>query len=317
MIARGLGEMHLAELSRQLSDAGVPFALATVIYRRAPVSAHLGDKAIVTGEGRIIGWIGGNCAQSAVRREAMAVIATGQPRLLQLTLDGAELAEAERASVTTVPMTCPSGGEVSIYIEPHVTAPQVVAIGETPVVRALAQLAPVLDFDVMLVGATELASLELLPMAFVVVASAGQYDEEALQAALRSPARYVGLVASRRRAKSVLDALASYGVAAEDIARVRTPAGLDIGGVSQEEIALSILAEIVQEYRAAQRELAGRVADGQTTTVIEVARDPVCGMDVEVAGARHMAEHGGTEYYFCCPHCRKDFLAEPERFLSA
>ncbi len=309
--------MHLAEFSRQLSEAGVPFALATVIYRRAPVSAHLGDKAIVTGEGRIIGWVGGNCAQSAVRREAMAVIATGQPRLLQLTLDAAELATGERASVTTVPMTCPSGGEVSIYIEPYVTAPQVVAIGETPVVRALTQLAPILDFDVTVVGGTELATLDLPPMAFVVVASAGQYDEEALQAALRSPARYVGLVASRRRAKSVLDVLASYGVAAEDIARVRTPAGLDIGGVSQEEIALSILAEIVREYRAAQHELAGNVAEAQTTTVIEVARDPVCGMDVEIDGARYVAELDGVTYYFCCPHCRKDFLTEPQRFLSA
>ncbi|HVA37297.1 MAG TPA: XdhC family protein [Candidatus Dormibacteraeota bacterium] len=317
MIDARLAEPRLAELSRELTEAGVPFALATVVYRKAPVSSHVGDKAIVTGDGRLFGWIGGSCSQPIVRREALAVIASGKPKLLRLAIDGDEAGETGEA-VATVPMACPSGGEVSIYIEPHVTAPLVVAIGDTPVVRALARLAPVLDFEVTVVGAEtpDLASLEFAPTAFVVVASAGHYDDEALLAALRSSVRYVALVASRRRAATVLEVLASYGVPREDLDRIHTPAGLDLGAVSQEEIALSILAEIVQAYRSPQREMMEHAGDVREERAPETARDPVCGMDVEIEGARHRAEHGGEVYYFCCPHCRMSFVKEPERYLA-
>jgi len=322
-------EPRLAELSRALASAGEPFALATVVYRKAPVSAQLGDKAIVTEDGRIFGWIGGSCSQSAVKREALAAIASGQPRLLRLTLDAGDVA-AESDTVTTVAMSCPSAGEISIYIEPHVAAPQIVAIGDTPVVRALARMALALGFEATVVCSepfgereerivtapiADLSTLTFAPMSFVVVAAAGQHDEEALVAALRSPARYVGLVASRRRSASVLDGLASLGFSSEELARVHTPAGLNIAAVSQEEIALSILAEIVQEYRAAQRNLVSRSQSPTVSAAAQPARDPVCGMDVEIAGARHVAEHAGVTYYFCCPRCRADFVQAPERYL--
>jgi xanthine dehydrogenase accessory factor len=149
----------------------------------------------------------------------------------------------------------------------------------------------------------------------VVVASAGSCDEEALQAALRSPAPYVALVASRRRAAAVLEVLRASGCTEEQLARVRTPAGLEVGAVTQEEIALSVLAEIVSVYRGRQRQRVA-VAPLPGAASPATARDPVCGMEVEVARARHTAEHAGATYYFCCPHCRQHFLKDPERHLG-
>lgn len=329
-----LGNPHLIQAAEELTQAGMPFALATVVYRKAPVSAHIGDKAIITAEGRLIGWIGGSCSQGVVRREGQAAIASGRPRLLRLTPepDGEPAADG----LSTVPMTCPSGGEMEIYIEPQVLAPQVVAVGGTPLVRALGQLAPVLGFDVTLVGERgehdgaegvqvltlpELQHQSLGANAFVVVASAGHYDEEALLAALQTSVPYIALVASRRRAEAVLEVLAGSGCSSEQLQRVRAPAGLALGAVTQEEIALSVLAEIVQEYRQRQQQ---QVAAASAAGPLELplvapalAKDPVCGMDVEIEGARHKAEYNGATYYFCCPHCRQHFLKAPEQYLES
>jgi xanthine dehydrogenase accessory factor len=322
------GDVRVVEDARRLEAAGRSFALATVVYRKPPVSAQLGDKALITSDGRLVGWIGGSCTQSVVRREAEAAIRSGRPRLLRLTAEPG-VGETRAEGLATLPMTCPSGGEVEIYIEPHIQRPRVVAVGRTPVAQALARLAPVVGFDAMqVVGSadagqgTEAVTLEDLDAgaldanAFVVVASAGHYDEEALAAALRTPVPYIGLVASRRRAAAVFTLLRASGCTEEQLARVRTPAGLAIGAVTQEEIALSILAEVVGVYRERQRALAD-TAPAPAAATPAVARDPVCGMEVEVAGARHTAAFEGVTYYFCCPHCRKHFLDQPARYVGA
>ena len=321
-----LNNVQLTEAARELTAAGQPFALATVVYRKPPVSSQVGDKAIVTADGRLIGWIGGSCSQPLVRREAVAAIQSGRPRLLRLTTEpSADATPGE--SVTAVPMTCPSGGEVEVYIEPQVLRPRVVAVGNTPLVRALGQLAPALGFEVALVAdlseepaftrtltLQELKDAALDGNSFVVVASAGHYDEEALLAALRTPAPYIALVASRRRAQAVREVLAGSGATPEQLDRVRTPAGINIGAVTQEEIALSVLAEIVAEYRRRQQQ---QVAATPLVVAAPVlAKDPVCGMEVEVATSRFTTEHAGATYYFCCPHCRHHFLKDPAQYLE-
>lgn len=324
----------LLRVARDLEAAGEPYAVATVVSRRPPVSAHVGDKAIVTADGRLVGWIGGSCSQPVVRREGLAAIQTGRPRLVRLTTEAT--AAPPQEDTTTVVMTCPSGGEVEIYIEPHVQRPVLVAAGDTPLVQALARLAPVVGFGAVIVsdaaesGAGEppadgegprrmsLASLpgtRFGPHTFFVVASAGHYDEDALAAALATPARYIGLVASRRRARAVLEVLRGRGIPEEQLGRIRNPAGLDLGAVTQEEIALSILAEVVAEYRRSLRESVAEAAG--TAVTVALARDPVCGMEVEIATARHVAEYAGRTFYFCCPHCRHHFLKDPERYLAA
>src|SRR5438034_4008271 len=148
---------------------------------------------------------------------------------------------------------------------------------------------------------------------FVGVATQGHYDEDALQRALETPARYVGLVASRKRAESVLGYLRDRGVHDEALARVRAPAGLDLGEIAHEEIAVAILAELVMEQAAAGP---ARIAPAPERES-EEAVDPVCGMTVEVAGARHRVEHDGRMYYFCSAGCAKGFEDDPDRYVVA
>lgn len=327
------GTDRLLEAARRLEAAGQPFAIATVVSRQPPVSAQVGDKAIIGENGELVaGWIGGNCSQPVVRREAQAAIRSGRPRLLRLTAQASGGPERV-GDITTVAMTCPSGGEVEIYIEPHLRRPRLVAAGATPLVAALARMAPVLGFEVFVAAEpaeeldvpsehvrraslSEVAEVGTGGDVYHVVASMGRYDEDALAEALRTDAPYIALIASRRRSQAVLDCLRGMGCGEAQIARIRTPAGISIGAVTQEEIALSVLAEIVSVHR---QRLSERRGGPVPLTVIApaTARDPVCGMEVEIEGARHVAEHGGKTYYFCCPHCRQHFLKEAERYLSA
>jgi xanthine dehydrogenase accessory factor len=320
-----LGNARLFAVARELEARGEPFAVATVVSRRPPVSARLGDKALIKADGSIVGWIGGSCAQPVVRREALAAIAAGAPRLVRLTTQDIGGLPAWEG-VTHVAMTCASGGEAEIYIEPIQQRPTLVAVGDTPLVHALAQLAPVVGFAVTLVTEgpaasegteTQVALAELRPErirpgSFVVVATAGHYDEEALAKALASPARYIALVASRKRAATVMEFLRDRGLPDEALRRVKNPAGLDIKAATQEEIALSILAEMVQAYRTGMA-----AAEPLPMAAPVLAVDPVCGMEVEVASARHRHEHDGTTYYFCCPHCKARFAKDPARYLTA
>lgn len=322
-----LGNARLLTVARELEERGEPFALATVVSRRPPVSARLGDKALIKADGSMIGWIGGSCSQPVVRREALAAMAEGSPRLVQLTT-GEMGGPPALEGVTKVAMTCASGGEAAIYIEPHQQRPVLVAMGETPLVEALAQLAPVVGFAVTVVterpaegrlaagqmALSELAPESIRPGSFVVVASAGHYDEEALAKALASPARYIALVASRKRSGVVMEYLRDRGLPEEVLRRVKSPAGLDLGAGTQEEIALSILAEIVKEYRSTPAEATASIELPMAEPVLAV--DPVCGMEVEVAAARHSHEHEGTTYWFCCPHCKARFVKEPARYLD-
>ncbi|WPD18243.1 XdhC family protein [Thermaerobacter composti] len=275
-----------------LRARGYSFALATVIRRRPPVSSRAGDKALITADGRIEGWIGGSCSESIVRRQALAALADGQPRLIQIRVDvPADAATAEEsdegqepgaaggegdARVVTVAMTCPSGGEVDVYIEPFVRPPQLIACGDTPLAYALVQMAAMVGFEPVLVYGREappeaavpggraisvdaLEDFEPVPEAYAVVATMGHFDEECLQRWLAAGVPYVALVASRKRAAAVKEVLAGAGVPAADLERVRNPAGLDLGAVTQEEIAVSILADIIRQRRARLRAHAGMV----------------------------------------------------------
>jgi xanthine dehydrogenase accessory factor len=252
---------EILELANELSRRGEPFVLATVVWARAPSSGKPGSTALVTSDGRIHGWLGGACAEPTVIREARTALTDGEPKLLFLGTPE-ELDEHRRDGVVTVPIACQSEGALEVYVEPVVPSPQLVAIGRTPTVRALAALGSALgwrtvvvdpdgDEDAYPLAGRVVTSLDLQAAgvderSFVVVATQGHYDEEALRAALETPAAYVGLVASARRAGSVTGYLAERGVGADAIARVRAPAGLDLGHVAPEEIAVAILAELVQ-----------------------------------------------------------------------
>jgi len=227
----------------ELEQAGVPFVEATVVRCASPTSARPGDRAIVLGDGTIDGFVGGSCADSTVRLQALRVLETGEPVLLKI-LPGEEDGPAEEEGAVVVANPCLSGGALELFLEPHLPRPRVAVAGGSPVARAFCELAERVGFAPRL-GAVAMEGDEA-----AVVASLGHGDEDAVRRALEAGAGYVALVASRRRGAAVLDALRAGGVSEEALRRVRTPAGLDLGARTHEEIALSILAELVAHRRA-------------------------------------------------------------------
>src|SRR5579875_4178504 len=307
----------LLELAHQLTQEGKPFVLATVVWCERPTSAKPGAQALIEADGSMTGWIGGSCSQPIVVREAVRALQAGdEPYLLHL---GPTDTATARHHVRVFPMTCASGGALEIYIEPHIPYPQLVLIGNSPILFALHQLASTLAFTIIQLEHADLSQMELDSRTFIVIATHGEYDEDALEQALRSPARYVGLVASRRRADTCRAYLRAAGMEEHLLARLHAPAGLDIGAVTPEEIAASILAELVQVRRrqAAQKpEMSGPAPASAASATPATAIDPVCGMIVEVAAARQCSTYQGQDFYFCCPACKRLFESDPQRYLA-
>ncbi|HBY95488.1 MAG TPA: XshC-Cox1-family protein, partial [Chloroflexi bacterium] len=256
--------MNLFEQIYELNRAGESFAVATVVRVEKPISARPGDKAIITADGSLQGWVGGGCAQNVVIREAQKAIRDTQPRFLRLIGSGATSSSASEG-VLEFPITCHSGGTMDVYLEPVLPRPQLILFGASPVAVTLAKLARVLDFEVAVFDpeierdhfpdadfvSTELdlAQIRIHPIAFVVVTTQGHDDEAALEIAARSGVPYVAFVASRKKFASSAAYLRERRVSDEQVARIKAPAGLDLGAVTPEEIAASILAEIIQRRR--------------------------------------------------------------------
>lgn len=324
---------ELLQLAADLARKGEPFVVALVVRRESYSSAHQGDMAIITADGAYHGWLGGNCTRPTVKREARRALADGQPRLVSLSPDAPD----PRPGVTAVPMTCGSGGSVDIYLEPVLPVPQLLLFGPSPAASALARLGKAMGYTVTLVdpGAdgpsppeadrvhADARAPDLRELSrnsehlFAVVATMGESDEDAITSALSLEPAYLAVVASRKRFALVRETLLARGLPAAALDRIRNPAGLDLGARLPEEVALSIMAELVQLRRARAAELAREAEAAPPPPAEEEALDPVCGMTVVVATARHRAEHEGRRYYFCNPRCREKFLAEPSRTLAA
>jgi len=315
--------------------------VATVVAVRRPTSARPGASGIILPDGAIEGWVGGSCAQPIVVKEALRALADGEPRLLRLSR---ELPSDSRRGdgVVDYVMTCHSGGTLEIYVEPHLPAAQLWVAGTTPIAQALVELGAASGYRVSLVDPVALPeafpaaervvaeagfrALEATAPPFVVVATQGSWDEEAVASALTRDVAYVGLVASPTRAAAVREYLAGEGLAPERVAALRAPAGLDLGAVTPAEVALSILAELVQVRRGRAAFVA---APGPATLARAVAPpavpvdasigeivllDPICGMTVEREHARHIAEHAGVVYAFCSVGCRARFVKDPAAY---
>jgi len=313
----------LFTLAADLRRRGEPFALATVVRCERPTSAKPGAKALIRPDGRMTGWVGGACAEPVVAREALAALRDGQPRLVVLVGEGGH-DPTRTEGIVHLPMTCHSGGTLEIYVEPFLPKASLVLVGHGPVIDTLAALARTTGYDVVVRRGEELAAaargdLALGPDTSVVVATHGELDEDALTRVLASPAGYVSLVASRRRAAAIAETLRARGVRAEDLGRLKAPAGLDIGAVTPEEIAVSILAEIVHARHERKSDSPSGVSasPGAAAPAAAEARDPICGMAVETATARHRSDWAGRTVYFCCLRCKETFDADPLRYAGA
>jgi xanthine dehydrogenase accessory factor len=293
----------------ELRERGETFVVATVVRVDPPTSARPGDKALIAADGTLWGWIGGSCSESLVRREALHAMGDGQPRLVKIAPD---MAPEHEPGVVAHVSTCPSAGSLDVFIDPHLPRPLLLVIGDTPAAHTLIRLGATIGYETCAVHPRAVASdfpeadrvidsLELAPThpgatTWAVVATMGHYDEEAIEALLPFDLAYLGLVASRKRAATVLSVLTDRGKQGLD--RVRRAADSSVGG-SQEEIALAVLAEIVAERQAHQ--------PSYTIALPETAIDPICGMTVEIKGALQTLTMGETTSYFCGAGCLDAF----------
>jgi xanthine dehydrogenase accessory factor len=315
---------ELLDLLHEYAVTGTPHVLATVVRTEAPTSAHPGDKAVVTADGRLHGWIGGSCSEPIVRREALRALAEGVPQLVRI-VPAPEVKQTRKRGELMVATTCPSGGALDIFIEPQLPRPLLLVFGDSPAARTLVQMGSLAGFrtcsvhpgaapgdfgpaDIVL-GSLELSGANPGADTWAVVATMGHYDEDALEAALAYPDVEVGLIASTRRAAAVRDALQSRGMDEKTLGRIRTPAGKVRAG-SQEEIALLALAEVV----TARRKRGHMPAPVEASPVV-FATDQVCGMTVDPLTAQHKAEYIDTTYWFCSAGCQAEFEKEPARYL--
>lgn len=304
--------------AQQLRAEQSVFALATVVVARQPTSGTPGAHAIILPDGRVEGWIGGHCARPAVIRQSIEALTAGTPRLVVISPAVAEQSALE-GGVVKVPMLCAGQGELQVFVEPFLPRTVLVIIGESTVARALARFASLLGFEVWacdpladmesfpdadrLVPSLEALKPQISERSYVIVATIGEYDEDAAQMALGSSASYVGLVASNKRLKTVRAYLSEYGLSDEQVARLKRPAGLASFVIKPEEIAFSVMAELIE----ARHQGLGTLTQLPPQPQRAEALDPICGMTVDVATARFMSERDGQTFYFCCAACKTTF----------
>ncbi|MDE0194996.1 MAG: XdhC family protein [bacterium] len=327
-----------------LAEARVPFVLATVVWRRGPSSGQQGSKAVILADGAVRGWLGGACAEPTVVVQAREALLDGEPRLLLLgdvgDPSGAPAGVSEEAyeagcgssggggpgGTYSVAMACENDGALEVYLEPVPPRPQLVVIGRSPAVAALALMGRALEWDVAVIddgGSPEehpvpelvrttldLSGLGVGVGSAVVVATQGHYDDLALEAALATDAAYVGLIAGHKRADAVVENLRGRGISEEDLARIQAPAGLDLGRLGNRELAVAIMADLVARRASGELSRWGAVPEAPASAI-----DPVCNMTVLVADAKYHSAHDGGDYWFCAPGCKKAFEADPAMFL--
>lgn len=322
--------MQYIEKIQTLWEAGKPFAMVSVVRAERPTSAKPGARAIIEADGSLTGWVGGSCAEPTVKREALKALRDGQPRLVRLC-PPEKRGGLPQEGVTEVTLTCISGGTLEIYIEPQLAQPHLVVVGHLATAEALVRLAKALDFRVSVLGLDagperfpladlvmdrlDFSAVDISPNTFIVVASHGNYDEDALEGALKTKAPYVALISSKVRAKAILQYLQDSNLPAERVHQLKYPAGLDIGAVTPEEIALSILAEIVQALHMPKSENFKAAEEKASSAASKEAIDPVCGMTVEIPSARYVSQHEGKTYYFCNHSCQRSFEQNPGKYL--
>lgn len=331
----------LLQLEQRLIDAGAPFAVVTVIRAAPPTSTHVGAQALVEAGGALHGWVGGGCSRTIVIEAARESIRTGRPRRVRISNEPAP-AEAE---VEAHAMPCASNGALELFIQPTVPAPLVAVLGATPAAQEAYGLARRVGFraslaaDVARAGqaGVDAAALDRAGTSFVLIATQGERDEEALEAALRSAAAAVLLIASHRKAERLRAAMRLRGIDETRLAALHAPAGPAIHAHTPQEIALGAVAGLValrhemHEMQEMAEAAAPRAAiateavpplppcEALGAAVAEVGRyvNPVCGMSVEIAKAKHVLDYGGRKVYFCCDGCKSEFERAPGRYLDA
>jgi len=318
----------------ELRKRNEPFVTATVVRREVPSSGKSGDKAIIDKYGVITGWIGGGCVKGIILKEADEAIKTGRSRLVKV---GQSLADEKKDGVVDYKMTCMSEGTVEVFIEPILPAPHLVVIGKSAIAKALVKMAKVAGYRVTAVAAEatpttfekvdelitqiKLEQVKISRSSSIVVCTQGDQDEDALEQALRQNCAYIGFVASKKKKAGVFEYLMQNGMDKYKLDSIKSPAGIDITAKRPEEVAISILAEIIQiqNNRPAHEEgITGQRDEPSTETNAKPAFyvNPVCGVPVDKNSPKHIIEYKGEKVYFCCDGCKVKFETEPAKYMT-
>jgi len=298
----------LARRADELAAQGAAFATATVVRAQRPTSAHAGDVALITSDGNIEGFVGGICAEHSVRLFAWTAMKSGKPILLRILPEVSDETKTgvQEDGAVTVENTCLSGGAIEIFLEPTLPTPRVNIVGSKPIAAAIERLGSEFDLDIAAVGdnPAEIREGDL----GLVVAAHGKGELEAIRAAIDAELPYIGLVASPKRGTALLQELREAGVPDEQLERVDCPAGIDIGAQMPSEVALTILARLIQTRYGGAYTAPLRSPSAEPPP--EFAVDPICGMTVTMAPTTPHLEHDGETTWFCREQCKTEFAAQ-------
>ena len=340
-------------------EKGETFAVAQVIGRQEPTSGKIGDKAVILSSGKLIGWIGGGCVRGIVIKEALEALAQKKHRLVRISPEGKQPIDNNFKNYT---MTCHSEGSVSLLIEPVITLPHIILIGKSNICRKLVHVAQACYFpvEVMALEASShfqetkqltvkdeihFDSKKSYRKSYIIIATQGENDEEAVQKALKTDAEYVGLVASKKKASRIKEFLIAQKIPSGRVEMLKSPVGLDIQAKGHSEVAVSILAEIIAHFRAdpaiseikkttdtkvvqnsSKKPEIFSLDKGASKTFEDVSYgedfleefyiNPVCQVPVSKKNPKHVIEYKGESVYFCCDGCKVAFDKEPEKYIK-
>lgn len=318
------------EKTQELSRNNEPFCIAVVVRREAPSSGRIGDKAVINKLGEIMGWVGGGCVKSIIIKEAEDAMKTGKARLVRV---GKTQSDNEQEDVKEYKMTCLSEGTVEVFIEPVMPAPHLLVMGYSAISRALVKLGKAAGYRVTavapdarpgsfenvdeLITQLNLQQVKTTGASFIVVATQGEQDEKALQEALSKPQAYIGFVASRKKKAQVMKFLLQAGLDKEKTDSIKSPAGIDINAKTPEQVAISILAEII-EVQNNLPSAAGFTRYDETREEAGKPKfyiNPVCGIPVDINNPKHVIDYHGEAVYFCCDGCKVKFEEAPDMYM--
>jgi len=321
--------MHNRELDiiTELNNQRKRYAKAKVVRRTIPSSGKPGDSAIILEDGTMHGWIGGGCTRGIVLKEALLAISDGKPRYISISPNADQLSAGDATMYT---MTCQSGGAVDLFIEPVLPKPQLVIFGTSHIAMSLARIASAMDYKITAVhpendesdyghiaGLSILSSFnkgDLSENTYLIVCTQGHGDEAALQMALETGNDYVAFVSSRRKANAIFRSLRSDGISFDQLKKIKSPAGLDIHAKLPEEVAVSILAEIIKDIRTPSKEKGA--SENPSLDSKEYYLNPVCQIPIHKATAKHVLSYQEETIYFCCDGCKVAFEAAPEKYME-
>ncbi len=311
----------------QLLQDNEAFVTATVVHREVPSSGKSGDKAVVDQHGSLTGWIGGGCVKGIVLKEAEEALRSGQARLVKV---GGDQLTKHVNGIKEYKMTCMSEGIVDIFIEPVLPAPHMIIIGKTSIAKALVKLSSAMGYRLSLIAPDaekeyfpavnefssdfSMADIKSSFSSALVICTQGENDEEAIEAALKTECFYKGFIASEKKKGKVFENLISLGADASKIAKIHSPAGINIDAKKPEEVAVSILAEIIQKKN--NLEITGFShfeSKNKEEAESPLYINPVCGVLVDKKNPKHVVEFAGEKVYFCCDGCKVKFDKEPEK----